>query len=380
MIQPIDTSDNPDFPTRDGNHLEMLINGQEIFPRMLQAIRDARHSISLETYVYWAGEIAVEFAESLARAAKRGVIVRVVLDWYGSKKMDRGLIERMDQAGVKVRHFRPLKWYDLKRSNQRTHRKLMVVDGQVGFTGGVGIAEEWTGDAEDPQHWRDNHYQLRGPIVGDMQRLFFAHWEEDDRPEAQDKRFYPTLKPEGNLECRLIAAEPSEGENLIERIYLDMLAKAEERFLAVAPYFAPSETIIAELVKAAKRGVKVEVIAAGENNDMRVVRKAFRHDWGDLLEAGVDIYEYNRTLIHVKMLIVDEKQLLIGSSNFDIRSLRINSEACILIEDKSWIQKHAEVFADDRQLSEKISYEQWKSRPPLMKAKDRLSHTLRDFL
>ncbi|GHC43472.1 phospholipase D-like domain-containing protein [Roseibacillus persicicus] len=377
---PADAHDDPDFASREGNELRLLINGDEIFPAMLQAIREARQSVNLETFVYWAGEIAEEFAQSLAEAARRGVAVRVVLDWFGSQDMRSELIETMAAGGVEVRHFRPLQWFNLRRSNRRTHRKLLVVDGRIAFTGGVGIAEEWTGDAQDSDHFRDNHYEVRGPVVADLQQLFFAHWDVDDVPSSDDEAYYPVLEKAGSVSCRVIAAEPDKDSNEIEELYLQLLRSARQRFCAVAPYFAPSDQLLDELAAAAERGVEVQVIAAGRNNDKRVVRKAFRNDWGPLLKAGVRIHEYHRTLIHVKMLLVDDRKVLVGSANFDVRSLCINSEASLLIEDSDWAEKHAQVFADDLADCEEATLADWENRSWSTKAKDKLSHLLRDFL
>lgn len=377
MSESIDPSGLPSFGEHEGNTLQLLRNGDEIFPAMLGAIRDAARSVHLETYVYWSGEIAVEFAEALAEAARRGVEVRVVLDWYGSQQMKEELVTRMERAGVKVRHFRPLRWFNLRRANHRSHRKLLIVDGRSGFLGGVGIAQEWTGHAQDPDHWRDNHYRVEGPVVADMQRLFFAHWGDDDIPARDEVDASPAA---GDLRARLIASEPAEGPDEIEELYLELLRNAKRRFLAVAPYFAPSERVLEAMKDAAGRGVELEVIAAGRNNDMRVVRKAFRHDWGRLLEAGVRIFEYHRTLIHVKLIVVDDDTLLIGSANFDIRSLSLNAEACLLVRDGAWVERHARMFREDRDDAEEVSWEQWKNRPWMTKVKDGLSHSVRELL
>ena len=380
MAKSIDPSDIPEFPERNGVAMKLLKNGDEIFPAMLEEIRNAASTINLETYVYWSGDIADEVAESLAKAAERGVEVRVVLDWYGSQQMNRELVRLMDDAGVHVRYFRPLRWFNFRRANHRTHRKLMIVDGRVGFLGGVGIAEEWTGDAQDSDHWRDNHYRVEGPVVGDLQRLFFSHWSEEERPPEDSTLFYPELKPAGALTAQVIGSEPEEAGNKIEEIYLRLVKGARDRFMVVAPYFAPSDGLLEEMEKAARRGVRVEVVAAGRNNDMRVVRKAFRHDWGQLLEAGVNVYEYHRTLIHVKLLIVDEDQLFVGSANFDLRSMRLNGEASMLVRSREMVEIHERVFEEDRADAEQVNYQMWRDRPLWTKAKDGMSHLLRKML
>ena len=368
-----------DFPVREGNRLECLKNGDEIFPAMLEAMRAAKHSISLETYIYWSGAIAVEVAETLAEAARRGVEVRAVLDWFGCSKMDDELVEMMKEAGVRVLHYRPLRWWNLRRANCRSHRKLLIVDGVIGFTGGVGIADEWTGDAEDPRHWRDNHYRVEGPVVGDMQRVFFDHWDEE-APRGGNGRLFPELEEAGDLPVQLIASTPLMGPERFAKIYSELMEEAEERFWVISPYFAPDDPLLAKLMETARRGVDVRVVTAGKHNDFKVVRRASRHDWGPLLEAGVKIFEYHPTLIHVKLLIVDRGTSLFGSANFDARSVRLNDEASLLVRDERFTAEQAELFEGDLRIAEEITFEQWRNRPWKQRTKDRAAHLLRPLL
>lgn len=369
-----------EFPQREGNSLSLLRNGREIFPAMLEAIRAAQHSVCLETYIYWSGEIAWEFAEALSERARSGVAVRVVLDWYGCQKIKDELLTTMREAGVQVRLHRPLRWYQISRANHRSHRKLMVTDGTVGFIGGVGIADVWLGDAQDPDHWRDNHYRVQGPVVQDLQELFFTHWNEDDIPPRRDPHYYPALSHEGRIPAQLVASEPVNGSNRIEECYFKLLEEAQSRFLLVAPYFAPRERLLGALCDTARRGVTVEVVTAGEYHDMRVVRRAGRHDWGRLFEAGVRLFEYQPTLIHVKLIVIDERRTFIGSANFDARSTRLNDEASLLVEDAEVARQHAEVFAADRAQAREVTREQWLSRPLWKKGADALANLIRPQL
>lgn len=366
------------FPRRDGQHIELLVNGCEIFPAMLDEIRGAQQSISFETFIYWSGDIAEEFAAALAARAEAGVVVRVVLDWLGCRKMDDQLVDLLRRSGVEVIHHRPLRWFHFLRANHRSHRKLLIIDGCVGFLGGVGIAEKWTGDAGDPDHWRDNHYRIRGPVVADMQRLFFTHWRDEDIPADDDPRYYPPLEPAGDVPVRLIGSEPIDGPNRIEELYLEMLSRARRHFLLTAPYFAPGERLLTALCDAARRGVTVEVVTAGIHHDRKVVRKASRHDWGRLFKAGVRIFEYHRTLIHTKLVIQDDDLTLIGSANFDPRSTRLNDEANLLIEDGRLAQEHEErSFRIDRDFAHEVRREEWERRPIHRRIIDAAAHLLR---
>jgi len=366
------------FPVRPGHRVRLLVNGREIFPAMLDAISQARASINFETFIYWSGDIADRFADALAERAEAGVAVRVVLDWLGCRKMDSRLIARLESSGAEVLHHRPLSWYQLRRANHRSHRKLLIIDGRVGFLGGVGIAEVWTGDAQDPDHWRDNHYRIEGPAGADMQRLFFTHWREDDRPDDDHPAHFPPLEEAGATPLRLIASEPVDGPNRIEELYASMLERAESRFLVTAPYFAPGERLLTMLCDAARRGVTVEVLTAGAHHDRKVVRKASRHDWGRLFAAGVRIFEYHHTLIHTKLVLLDERIALVGSANFDPRSTRLNDEANLLIEDPALVRQHEEQsYAEDKRTAREVLVGEWRGRPLHRKLIDAAAHLLR---
>lgn len=375
-----DDTYKPTFPEREGTALTLLRNGCEIFPAMLEAIRSARISICLETYIYWSGEIAKEFATTLAAKAREGVPTRVLLDWYGCLEMDEDLVDLMEDAGVSVRRFRPPRWKRIRRANHRSHRKLLIVDGHLGFIGGVGIADVWLGNAQDPDHWRDNHYRVEGPVVGDMQKVFFNHWDADDCPSSEDPRYYPPLESAGSASARMVASDPFNGADDIEKCYLQLLHDVKKRFYVIAPYFAPGDRILASLCRAAARDVDVQVITAGRHNDQKVVRNASRHDWGRLLTSGVQIFEYDKTLIHVKLVIIDDERIFIGSANFDARSTRLNAEANLLISDTEIVTQHLDVYGEDRAEVREISLEAWRRRPLLRKLADGAAHLLRPHL
>ncbi len=368
--------------TVGGNYIELLKNGDEIFPAMLEAIRSARDNICFETYVYWDGDIAEEFAEALCERSEAGVLVHVLIDWYGSMRMDERLVGSMEASGVEVERFRPLKWFNFRRANHRTHRKLLIVDGSIAFTGGVGIAQEWTGDAQDPHHWRDNHYRIRGPIVTEVQRAFFTNWRRAGHRVADraDDSYFPTLERIGDAAAEIVAASPANGRDGIYHLFEQAVTEAEDSLDLSTAYFVPSRELIGSLIAASERGVRVRLLICGEHIDETLVRYASRASWGKLLAAGVRIYEYEPTLYHVKAITVDDKWTSVGSANFDVRSCRINDELNIVVRDPGFAQLHTDLFEKDCHSAREITFEVWQSRPLLRKILDRLAQTFRHQL
>jgi cardiolipin synthase len=352
----------------DGNKAAELINGDRIFPSMLEAIRSARKTVLFETYIYWSGEIGHEFADALADRARNGVKVHVLLDWIGSSKAEASIIEKMKNAGVEVEKFHPLRWYNLQRMNNRTHRKLLIVDGAVGFTGGVGIAPEWTGNAQDPGHWRDSHFRVEGPVVAQMQSVMLDNWAKTTGHVLHGAQYFPPLKPVGTQSAQMFASSPNGGSESMLMMYLLAITAATRSIDLSSAYFVPDEISRNALVAAVKRGVKVRIITPGENMDAETVRRASRGLWGDLLRAGVEMYEYQPTMYHVKVMIVDGLMTSVGSTNFDVRSFRLNDEANLNIYDRAFAQRQTEVFEADLKKSRRITYESWKARPLSVKA------------
>lgn len=356
-----------------GNEVVNLENGKEIFPAMLSAVEGARQSITFETYIYWSGEVGERFARALADRARAGVKVHVLLDWVGSQKIDETLIEQMKSAGVQVEYFHPLHWYTLGRINNRTHRKLLVIDGRLGFTGGVGIADQWEGQAEDPEHWRDSHYELRGPAVAQMQAAFMDNWIKTTGRVLSGERYFPALEPAGDVPAQLFIASPSGGGDSMMLMYLLAIAAAEHSVDLSAAYFVPDELTRGVIRDAIKRGVKVRIIVPGEHIDTEVVRKASRAEWGDLLAAGARIFEYQPTMFHCKMLVVDGHLVSVGSTNFDNRSFRLNEEANLNVYDDAFAQRVTGVFEQDLRHAREITYAQWRQRPWRERAMERLA-------
>lgn len=346
-----------------GNAVTDLQNGEKIFPAMLEAIRGAQRSITFETYIYWSGDIGQQIADALAERARAGVQVKVMIDWAGSIKMEQALLDEMQQAGVDLQRYRPLRWYTVSRINNRTHRKLLVIDGRVGFTGGVGIADQWEGGAQDPDHWRDMHFRVEGPVVAQFQAAFNDNWIKTTGRVLNGQDFFPALEPAGDVDAHLFIASPVGGSESMHLMYLLAIAAAQQSIDLEAAYFVPDELITRALLAARHRGVRVRVILPGEHIDSASVRLASKASWGELLLAGIEIYEYAPTMLHNKLLVVDRELVSVGSTNFDIRSFRLNDEASLNIYDPAFAAHMTEVFEQDLKPTRKYSYEMWQARP-----------------
>ena len=350
-------------PILDGNRFQVLVNGDRIFPSMLAAIRAATATISFESYIYWSGTVGKAFAEALAERARAGVKVHLLLDWLGSNKIDPQQLALMEQAGVQVRRFHEPQWYHLARMNNRTHRKLLVVDGKVGFTGGVGIADEWSGDAQDPAHWRDTHFRAEGPVVAQMQAVFMDNWVKVTGEVLHGADYFPALPPTGAGRGQMFSSSPEGGSESMHLMYLLAITAAQRSIDLSSAYFVPDELTMQTLVAAARRGVKVRIITPGEHMDAETVRRASRAGWGDLLEAGVAIHEYQPTMYHCKVMIVDGLLVSVGSTNFDSRSFALNDEANLNILDRDFAREQIEIFERDLARSAAITLAQWQQRP-----------------
>lgn len=355
-----------------GNKVETLVNGNRIFPAMLSAIREARQTINFETYIYWRGAIAEEFAEALAAKAREGLSVKVLLDWVGSLPMDEKLTERMRRAGVEVVRFRPIAWYSLDRVNNRTHRKLLIVDGRVGFTGGVGIADEWNGDARSPNEWRDTHYRVEGPAAAEFQAAFAEHWIEATGELLLGDRFFPEIVPEGGHAAQVVVSSTHQ-RNVMHLMLMTALASAQKSIRFATPYFVPDELTRRHLLEARKRGVDIQILVPGPQTDARIVRSASRHLWGELLQAGVAISEYQPTFFHCKLVIVDDIWTSVGSTNIDDRALRLNDEANINLFDPEFARTQTNLFDQDAAVSRPYTYSDWQNRSVSKKISDWLA-------
>lgn len=346
-----------------GNRFKAMQNGDEIFPAMLEAIRGARKTITFETYIYWSDEIGKKFAEALAERAKAGVRVHVMIDWVGSAKIDPSFLKLMEMAGVEVQKFHALQWYNLRRFNNRTHRKVLVVDGRIGFTGGVGIAELWTGHAQDPDHWRDSQYSVEGPVARGMQAVFMDNWVKTTGKVLHGEDYFPDVQPLGNGAAQVFSSSPTGGSESMKLMYMLAITAAKRSINLSSAYFVPDTLARNALVDAIKRGVKVRIVTPGDHMDQETVRRASRARWGELLEAGAEMYEYLPTMYHCKIMIVDEHFVSVGSTNFDPRSFELNDEANLNIFDSEFARQQIAVFDKDVALSRRMTFAQWMDRP-----------------
>lgn len=351
-------------PVDSGNSYRVLVNGDQIFPAMLEAIGAATRTITFETFIYWSGAIGAQVARALSDQARAGIKVHVLLDWVGSSKVDRGYLRMLKAAGAEVVMYHRPHWSGLGRMNNRTHRKLLIVDGRVGFTGGVGIAPEWTGDAQDEQHWRDSHFRVEGPVVGHMQAVFLDNWTKATGNVLHGPNYFPPLSSENAGEglAHMVSSSPTNGSDDIELMYLMAITAATRSIQLSSAYFVPDGLTINALVEAAHRGVKIQVVTPGKHIDTHTVREASRACWGDLLRVGVEIFEYQPTMYHCKLLVVDEYLVSVGSTNFDNRSFRLNDEANLNIYNHAFAREQTAIFEQDIAKSRRVTLEQWLQR------------------
>jgi cardiolipin synthase len=360
-------------PLVEGNKVEVLLNGDQIFPAMLKAIREAKQTITFETYIYWSETIGKEFADALAERARAGVKVHLMLDYIGSLKMDDASMEALKQAGVKLHRYHKPVWWKLARLNNRTHRKLLVVDGRIGFTGGVGIADKWRGNGQDENHWRDTHFRVEGPVVGQMQAVFNDNWTKATGVVLDGEAYFPALSPKGNSPAQMFSSSITGGGESMHLMYLMAITAARHTIHLSNSYFVPDELAVKALVAAAKRGVDVRIITPGKIIDSDVVRAASRERWGELLKAGVKMAEYQPTMYHVKALVVDSLLVSVGSTNFDNRSFSLNDEANLNVLDPAFAKEQEAVFEQDWLRAKPISLQQWENRPLSDKAAGKLA-------
>jgi cardiolipin synthase len=335
-----------------GNNITTFVNGDQIFPAMLSGIRSAKKSINFETYVFWDGEIAREFSEALAERARAGVPVHAILDAQGTRKMGEENRERLRSAGVDIVKYHSGLWIDPRRYNNRSHRKLLIIDGKIAFTGGAGIADEWTGNANSPEHWRDNHYKITGPVVAQLQGTFMNNWLKTRGNVLHGDDFFPPLASTGSYLVQAIRSSPHNAN--LDLLYLLAIASAQKTLRIENAYFLPDELIRKELMAAAKRGAKVEIIVPGKHIDQKLVRAASKRHWPELIKAGIKIYEFQPTMVHVKLMIVDDAFVSFGSGNFDNRSISLNDEANVDVLDGSFAAQQIHLFEGDKRHSVEI--------------------------
>ena len=353
-----------------GNQYTVLTNGDQIFPAMLAAVNGARRRISFETYIFNKGSVGEQFTQAFEAAARRGVQVNLVVDAMGSNKIPKEWQERLKAAGVKVGEFGQPKWYALEELNYRTHRKILVVDGRIGFTGGVGLDDQWLGNAEDKDHWRDTMVRIDGPVVRLMEGAFNENFIETLGPVT------PVVDPPEQIpaspldSAMVLRSSPSGGSNDLKRLYLLAIAAARRTLDICSPYFVTDESSEWALREARQRGVRIRILVEGDLTDAKPVKYASRQAYQRLMDAGIEIYEYQPTMMHTKVIVVDGAWSMFGSANFDNRSLELNDEMNVAVSDKDLAARLLKDFEQDLRVARRLDPARWRDRSALEKSRE----------
>lgn len=364
------------IPATDGNQVDILRNGDEIFPAMLDAIRQATRSVDLLTYSWWSGQITQTFAEALAERARAGVRVRVMVDSLGGRGLGRALTTQMRDAGVLVHFFRPYRTYKIWNINLRTHRRALVCDQEVAFTGGVGIGQEWTGDARTADEWRETHYRVRGPAVDGIHASFLSNWLQTPHPLIDERDRFPVRSPVSDVPIQTIRAASEPGWNDLALAMHGMLSLAVERVRITSAYFRPPRHFVELLISLARRGISVQVLTPGPHTEPRAARWVSQHVYDDLLAGGVEVFNYQRSMLHAKVMTVDGLVALVGTANFDSRSVALNEQVGLVVHDPSFASVLDDHFDQDLRASERIDPQRWAGRPLRQRARERAFHLL----
>jgi len=358
-----------------GNRIEVLENGDQFFPSLLHDIAAARETVHLESYIWWRGQICDELAMLLAQKAKQGVEVRVLIDASGGHKMTREVADAMTHAGVHLVKFHEPTLGNIGRLNNRDHRKIAVIDGRIGYIGGLGIAKEWMGHAQDKHHWRDTGLRVEGPIVNHMQGAFSENWIEETGEVPAGEKYFPKIAPAGPTPAHLAYTSPTGSVSSVQVLYYLAIKAARREIIIPNPYLLPDKNAIDALAEAVHRGVDVKVMVPSTTvTDSPVVQRASHHQFGTLLERGVKVYEYKKTLLHQKIIIVDGVWSCIGSTNFDDRSFQLNDEVSMAVLDQNIAQKLRAAFDDDLHFAEERHFGEWAKRPLWDKIIDGLAY------
>jgi cardiolipin synthase len=357
-----------DAPIIQGNHVEILLNGNETFPAMLKAIRGARRSITYTQYLYQEGAIAYDFAEAFAERCRAGVQVHLLIDSHGGSKIPKDIPPLLEEAGCHFRWFRRIKLFqfitpwELLRYNYRNHRRILVIDGKVGFTGGHGVSEPWTGDGRTENHWRDTDARVEGPVVHQLQAAFIESWRETTGQLLGGDAYFPSLETRGKTYSQIVKSSPSGGSYESYMLFLLSITSARKTIYFSNPYFLPDQRMQQALLDAVKRGVRVVALLPGKI-DHKLVYWASRSGFEPLLLGGIEIYEYQPALMHAKTMVVDSVWATVGSTNLDNRSFALNEEINLIVYDAAVAGQLEKAFQEDLKHSKRLTYEAWKARP-----------------
>jgi cardiolipin synthase len=346
-----------------GNGIEVLQNGVMFFPALFRDIAAARESVHIESFIWYDGKIARELAQLLAKKARDGVEVRVLVDASGGRQLKGDVKEMLESAGVKVAHFHPLRISNLGRLNNRDHRKLMIIDGRIGYIGGFCIADEWLGNAENKKQYRDTGLRVTGPAVHRLQAAFAENWIEETGEIPAGEKYFPKVAPAGASTTHVAYTSPDGSVSSVQILYYLAINSARKEILIQNPYLLPDREAIAALADAVRRGVDVRImVPSDDSTDSAIVQHASHHHFGTLLERGVRIYEYDRTLLHQKVIVVDGVWSCVGSTNFDDRSFQLNDEVSMGVIDPAVAAKLRSAFQADLRHTRERKFDEWRER------------------
>jgi cardiolipin synthase len=365
-------------PFLGGNAIELLNNGDAFYPRMLAAIAKAETTITIEAYIYWAGEVGLQFARALAERARAGVRVTILLDAVGSTNIGPEILHELEAGGCQVAWYNPISWHTIGRFNNRTHRKSLIVDGEMAFTGGAGIADHWRGNARGPHEWRDMQIRIEGPAVTPLQAGFAHNWKKTTGELIGGAAYYPTPKPRGRLSIQTMLSSPETGGSNVSTMYYLSIVCARHFIYITNPYFIPDPVGIETLIEARRRGVDVRVMVSGIRNDNWVARQNSVRLFGRLLRADIEILEYNRTMLHQKTMVVDGLWSTVGTANFDSRSFAHNEESNVCVMDRDVARKLGRTFLDDAAVCDRLTLENWNRRSAWTRLQELLAAVLEE--
>ena len=366
------------MPMIPGNRVALFNNGDEFFPDMLDAIESAQHSVTMEQYIFWEGRVARRFAEAFAEKARSGVPVKLLLDAVGSSTLGEPVLKILEAGGCQLAWFRPIHWYTIVRGNRRDHRKSLIVDGKIAYTGGAGLADHWLGNAEDSTSWRDMMIRVEGPAALEQQSGFAQNWLQSTGEILVGHDYFPLPTPAGDVAVQTILSSPLEGTGASGTMHLIALQCARRHLYIANPYFIPDARVIDMLAQACRRGVAVKLMVAGRHNDTWWARQNSVRLYGKLLEAGVEIYEYLPTMLHQKTILVDDIWAAVGSANFDNRSFSLNDETSVCIHDRALVGRLHEIFLDDLKRCARIELADWKRRALWRRAGEQFASLMED--
>jgi cardiolipin synthase len=371
------------IPFSDGNDIKVLQNGREIFPAMIGAIREAEEQIEMLTYVYWTGDIAYRFAKELSQKAEQGIRVRLILDSIGAAFMPSELTEMMEEAGVQIEWFRPVPQWKLWKTDNRTHRKVLICDAKVAYTGGVGIAEEWEGDARNPSEWRDTHFEVKGPAIFGLYAAFMENWIEAGR-NLKLESFWEQTKQNKNesnggpsMRVQVVRTSASVRWSDIVMLYQTLIKMAQKSISITTAYFNPNSAIVNLLTDASRQGLEINIMIPGRHLDHRVAEVVGGESFDTLLDAGINLWHYQKTMLHSKIIVVDDLVCCVGSANFNHRSMLKDDEVNMVVIDNELASELNASFRDDLDYCVQIDKDGWRKRSVVRKGIEKLASLIK---